>query len=495
MNHKLLLALLALASAGVSFGAGQAWAWQKDPDSTVDPAKVVTSTLLPAPDVTLGDEDTTIAGTGDTVVGPADTTDDPADPPSSGTTLFVNNHTQFDADCPSTSYTSIQPAVDASGPNDTIKVCPGTYTEQVRIMGHSHDGLKLESLTPLGATIQWPTAETFPLALVYFNNADHVTVRDFVVSGPFTFAGCSPDRHEGLLVDNGFDERILRNHITLIRSGSPALYGCQEGDAVAIGRRTLGTSPGSALVWGNLIDKYQKNGVQAVNSGTLADVRHNTITASAEPVLQAIIASNGVVVFGGAAATVEGNVISGNKYTPFPLSTGVILDEAPAGSSEVDHNRISDNDFGIETDTQMGLEILHNDVFNNVSDAITLCGDVTRGCGPAQQIVVRSNDIENNGGSGILLLGAGSNLLKSNHVEGNGTKPPGPDTNDGIRVDADSSSNQILNNHMDDNVTHDCHDDSAGTGSGSPPTANTWTNDEGETQNRTGLCKFATTTP
>jgi len=150
----------------------QAWAWQKDPDSTVDPAKVVTSTLLPAPDVTLGDEDTTIAGTGDTVVGPADTTDDPADPPSSGTTLFVNNHTQFDADCPSTSYTSIQTAVDASGPNDTIKVCPGTYTSSAN-HGHSHDGLKLESVTPLGATIQWPTVETFPLALVYFNNADH----------------------------------------------------------------------------------------------------------------------------------------------------------------------------------------------------------------------------------------------------------------------------------------------------------------------------------
>jgi len=53
MNHKLLLALLALASAGVSFGAGQAWAWQKDPDSTVDPAKVVTSTSAGA-DVTLG---------------------------------------------------------------------------------------------------------------------------------------------------------------------------------------------------------------------------------------------------------------------------------------------------------------------------------------------------------------------------------------------------------------------------------------------------------
>ena len=91
-------------------------------------------------------------------------------------------------------------------------------------------------------------------------------------------------------------------------------------------------------------------------------------------------------------------------------------------------------------------------------------------------------------------MSADSNLLKSNHVAGNGTKPMGPDTTDGIRVDVKSMSNQILNNRMDDNVTHDCHDDSTGNGSGTPPTANTWTNDEGETQNRAGLCKSAPAT-
>ena len=130
---------------------------------------------------------------------------------------------------------------------------------------------------------------------------------------------------------------------------------------------------------------------------------------------------------------------------------------------------------------------------DNIADAITLCGDVTQGCGPATQIVVRKNDVENNGGSGILLLGANSNLLKSNQVQGNGTA--GGDTTDGIRVDTNSTNNQILENHMTGNVTHDCHDDSNGSGSGTPPTANTWTNDQGDTQNRDGLCRGATTTP
>ena len=224
------------------------------------------------------------------------------------------------------------------------------------------------------------------------------------------------------------------------------------------------------------------------------DVRSNTITyyRSETAFIAFRAAPNGVVVFREAAGTVEQNIISGNHWT-VPLSTGVILDEAPAGSSKVNHNRIFDNDYGVETDTQTGLEISHNDVSNNLADGITLCGDVFQGCGPAEQIVVRSNDIQNNGGSGILLLGADSNLLKSNHIVGNGTAVD--DTTDGIRVDAASANNQILDNHMSASLHHDCHDDSVGSGSGTPQTANTWTNDEGGTQNRAGLCKFATTTP
>ena len=97
--------------------------------------------------------------------------------------------------------------------------------------------------------------------------------------------------------------------------------------------------------------------------------------------------------------------IPGDHAVPF-------LDEAPAGSSEVDHNSVFNNDFGIETDTQTGLDISHNDVFNNVSDAITICGDTSQGCGPATQNIIRANNITNNGGSGLLLLGADSNLLK-----------------------------------------------------------------------------------
>jgi parallel beta-helix repeat protein len=466
--------------------------WQKDPDSQVNPAAVVTSPVLPAPDVTLGSQDTTMAGiAAGAVVGMADTANDPPDPPSSSNTLFVDN-TPSDGDCPPTPYMTIQAAVNASGPNDTIKVCPGTYVELVQIVGHNYDGLRLESLQPLAATIQWPAVPSLNHQLVHVNGADGVTIRGFIISGPFPFDGCSADRHEGVSFEDAFNGRLSHNHITLIRNSLPALWGCQEGDAVAIGQRlpsppVVFGAPGSAQVDHNLIDRYQKNGVQAVNPTTFVDVHNNTITASTEPALQMIIASNGVVVFRQAAAAVEQNVVSGNKYTPFPLSTGISLAEGPAGSGKVNSNLVFNNDFGIETDTQTGLEISHNDVFNNVSDAITLCGDTTQGCGSADQIVVRKNDVTNNGGSGILLLGATSNLLKSNHVARNGPGPDTVDNTDGIRVDMNSTHNQILDNHMNKNIAYDCHDGS--TGGGTAGTANTWTNDLGNTQNRTGLCQ------
>jgi hypothetical protein len=97
---------------------------------------------------------------------------------------------------------------------------------------------------------------------------------------------------------------------------------------------------------------------------------------------------------------------------------------------------------------------------------------------------VDGNDVGGNAGSGILLLGASSNLVGWNEVEKNGTA--GPDTTDGIRVNSSSSNNQIRSNFMDDNVTHDCHDASAG--GGTAATANTWVDNRGETQNRPGLC-------
>src|SRR3954471_20933682 len=168
---KLLIG--SLSAVAMLLLAGNAAAWQKDPDSKVNAAQVVTAALLSSPDATIGDADTTAAGTAGTEVGSTNLTTYTSSSSSSSGVFWVDN-TPLSGDCPQATYPTIQAAVSASGPNDTVKVCPGTYPEQVRIVGHNHDGLKIESLTPLAATIQWPTPETFPLPLVDFNNIARV---------------------------------------------------------------------------------------------------------------------------------------------------------------------------------------------------------------------------------------------------------------------------------------------------------------------------------
>ncbi len=466
--------------------AQPALAFQKDPDVTVGGVQSTVTQLL-APAASTGDADTTAVGVGLDPVGIDDSlTNPPSDPADSspGTTFFVDN-TPANGDCPTTPYVTIQSAVNASGPGDTVKVCPGVYPEQVRISGHTHDGLKLESLTPLQAVIQWPTVESAPLALVDFNLADQVTLSGFTITGPFTFPGCSPDRHEGVLVENAFNEHIHHNHVTKIQNSVPALYGCQEGDAIAIGRRTLGSAPGSAHVDHNQVDEYQKNGVQAVNTGTVLQADHNVVTGSSNPAIRAIIASNGFSVFNNAAATIDHNVVSQNQFAPGHFSTGIILDQAPSGTSSVNHNRVTGNDYGIELDNESNVDVSHNDVVQNINDGIVLCGDPTSGCGSATDIVVRANDVESNGGGGIFLQEADANLVKSNHVVSNGGATFGD--MDGIHLDSNSMNNQVVSNQASSNVALDCHDQSVGTGTAG--TANTWQSDHGQTSSPPGICQ------
>src|SRR4051794_20893119 len=62
--------------------------------------------------------------------------------------------------CRDARYSTIQSAVDASRANDTVRVCPGTYRESVKVPA-GKDGLKLVPREPLGATIREPEEPVF----------------------------------------------------------------------------------------------------------------------------------------------------------------------------------------------------------------------------------------------------------------------------------------------------------------------------------------------
>src|SRR5712692_2967709 len=86
-------------------------------------------------------------------------------------------------DCPNFQYMTIQAAVNAAMPGDTIKVCAGTYMEQVTIPA-GKDNLTLFSAPDLQAVIKAPLVMTGPEAIVRVNGAYNVTIRHFTITGP-----------------------------------------------------------------------------------------------------------------------------------------------------------------------------------------------------------------------------------------------------------------------------------------------------------------------
>jgi hypothetical protein len=142
---------------------------------------------------------------------------------------------------------------------------------------------------------------------------------------------------------------------------------------------------------------------------------------------QPTIAPNGIQISRGASARVDHNKVSLNQYTLASFNgTGILLYQTGASGLRVDHNAVFDNDDGISLFDTDGSQIDHNDSYRQTRY-------------------------------------------------------------DGIYADFDSHENQIAENKAFQNFEHDCHDDSVG--SHTAGTANYWLHDQGNTENRPGLCK------
>jgi parallel beta-helix repeat protein len=345
-------------------------------------------------------------------------------------------------DCRKADFNTIQAAVSAAAPGDTIKVCAGTYTEQVTIPA-AKSGLTLRSHVPEAAIIKAPPVMADPKAIVRVNGAQDVTIYGFTITGPGG-SGCDSIRY-GVRVDGGGSATISHNHIVDIRD--TGLSGCQNGNAIQIGRQFEGQT-GHATITKNTIERYQKTGVIVDNAGSSAEIRNNKIVGLGQ---SPIIAQNGVQLSRGATANVEHNDISGNVFTPgFATSTGVLLFES--GSVSVAHNVISTNDSGIYSFDTSGPVIQHNKISVSTYDGIDL--------------------IETTGAN-----------VSYNFSEG-------AVDFDGIYVDSDSSGNTISSNQMENNTEHDAHDDSDGPGTGG--TANIWEKNHCGSptpENKPGLCE------
>lgn len=176
----------------------------------------------------------------------------------------------------------IQAAVDASHPGDTVLVCPGTYAEQVEIVG-THD-LTVRSTTKWGAVIEPDPTPLFPV-MVAMAGLRNVTFEGFRLVVPTT-GDCQTILAAILLVDTR--ETFVRgNHIRT--SGPNTLGPCGYQVGIAVGEQLLAPtvadlSPAGdagprtdATVLFNTIQDFQFAGVAATGERTTATINRNSI--------------------------------------------------------------------------------------------------------------------------------------------------------------------------------------------------------------------------
>ena len=390
--------------------------------------------------------------------------------------------------CNDPGYSTVQAAVTAASPGDRINVCPGTYTEEVTIPAGTNN-IVLRSVRRWEAVIKAPAVMLGPTkSILRVNGATGVTILAFTITGP-SGVGCDGIRY-GVRVDGGGSADILGNHITQIHD--TPFSGCQNGVAVLVGRQSEVTT-GSARIIGNVIDTYQKNGPTVSNPSSYAEISHNRILGIGPT---AVIAQNGIQASGGATADIRHNFVSGNIYTPQTFaSTGILL--FGPGDVLTEHNTLTSNDVGVYVFETTASRSPYNRIRASTFDGLILQlgsgnqaahnkTDHNKGPGigvyDSDNNAVEDNHVEDNESSGILLDNGNTNDVGDNKIRNNGTG----DMGDGIRVEMTSTDNTIRENHLRDNVTYDCRDNSVG--SGTAGTANSWVNDHGETSQPPGLC-------
>jgi hypothetical protein len=239
---------------------------------------------------------------------------------------------------------SIQSAINAAAPGDTVFVCPGIYTEQVTI--HNKPGVTLEGsgidLTVVKPTTLSLTAPSLfsgqPLAyIILVDGASGVTIKNLTVDG-FGAAGGSCD--PGFI---GIFYRASSGTITGVKVTSiKEPLGCQNRLGIFVQSGYGPHLKSDVTITDSTVEDYGKNGITCNEAGTRCIVVGNTVTGIGPT---AVIGQNGIQLGFGAHGRVFGNVVSGNVYTPEPVTACGILIFRAGGT--VSGNTLDNNETTI----------------------------------------------------------------------------------------------------------------------------------------------------
>ena len=390
--------------------------------------------------------------------------------------LCVPSHT-INSSChnpsPNPEYTSIQLAVSAANPFDTILVAPGTYHESVTIGTNSISLFGAQAGNDAREDRHDPTKESIVDAggagSAFTISASYVVIDGFTVQN-----GAGGGTPAGIVVEGNLKLRFLNN---IVQNNSIGLY-LDGFNGAAIERnlfRNNNNSAGGPTVVG--LGIY----AQAGDAVVITENEFSENKAAAMAVLAYI------------GATITENTSENDGSFVIFITTA---------DSQFSHNRgknfghegVLPAFSGVSADAAVDIafsnsavEISYNDLENGktpISNGIAFTKAFGTGPSLVQDIV--HNKIERFPGYGIVAedpisVGTLNNSsIIGNEVEDNGL--------DGIYIDgvAGNVGNRLFDNEAEGNHGFDCHDDTSGTFT--LGTANTWFNNSGNSSIPTGLC-------
>ena len=243
-----------------------------------------------------------------------------------GPTLLVDDDK---VQCPTAGFSRIQDAVNAAPAGATIRVCPGTYQEQVSITKsltiRADNGAVVIPSNVVANTTSLVSPNAPIAAVILVADTDHVTLRNLTVDGTDNgIAGCSPNLI-GIYFRNASGE--IKNAAVRNMKLATSLNGCQSGLGIFVQSGNGSTS--RVLVEGSSVHDFQKNGITGNEAGTEVEIHRNGVTGVG-PTTGA--AQNGIQVGFGATGTVDGNSVANLIWSPCTsvstctaVATGILI--------------------------------------------------------------------------------------------------------------------------------------------------------------------------
>jgi hypothetical protein len=216
------------------------------------------------------------------------------------------------AACPDAEFPKIQDAVNAAAPGTTIRICAGTYPEQVSIAKplriRGDNGVVIQPNNVSANTTSAFSGQPIA-AIILVTDAMDVDIQDAIADGTNSgITQCAPD-FIGIFYRNASGE-VSRVAVRNVKLGAN-LNGCQSGSAILV--QSGGGGSSEVEIRDSSIHDYQKNGITANEVGTQVRIAGNVVTGVG-PTTGA--AQNGIQIGFGAEGSIRGNTVANHVWSP-----------------------------------------------------------------------------------------------------------------------------------------------------------------------------------